>query len=357
MSTIDREALGINNYGGKAGPLLYTADGSSQIPQPKWISINLGENSRSFLARMIAEEITGDILLRSNGSSEFDGDEGRYPTINTNFLTGEYTSLMHGRTYYPGEQALDKLVELMDSVRDRSGGLIAAQKSPSRYHCVLVGHPGNPDQLIATVTNMRDNVKTTYLCQDNKIRPFSKDPMYSAFTQDALYGVDGLEESVPWYKEITSLPAFGSEWSYQLELGLKPAMLYQIRLFRQLQRADFKLEGNRSRYGNYLVFGTTPPEGLVFDGLVTNRTLRNRSPLKENSLVWSELRSLRTIDGETFSIILEKGDGVFQHEDTAVIRRAQLAVVFAENPGFGYASQESKLRIISDGMNVEIETL
>lgn len=348
------ELLRIDEFGGKAGPLLYIADQLSHIPQPKQIVASRREDNDRFARRMLDAGILGDVLLRSSRTSELFGDEGKFPTIPINLLGQAYgfpLSLLHNNQSYSGQEALTQLATLVDQVRG-DGGIIAARHSPSQYHCVLVGHPGNPGQIVATVTELSDNLRTTYICDTRNttsdIQTFAKnpEPVRRFKTNSSIYGEEGLAEVLHWYDAITQLSAFDPNMTYQLEIGLKPAFLYQIRQFRTKDNQTFTLP-TRHNGPNYLVFGTTPPEGIECCSAIFDLKCRNR-------LIVDELRNIEFTDTDGASLVLNVADGMLMHGDTRAMRQAPLAILFAEQQDLDCMKDSHSVLIRSDGEQVEI---
>jgi len=86
---------------------------------------------------------------------------------------------------------------------------------------------------------------------------------------------DEIIEVVSWHDMIASLPEMDDGWSWQIEFGLDPVCLYQVRPFRPLGKADFVIADQTDLHLGELVseiseqftgFGSGHPTAAGFNG-------------------------------------------------------------------------------------------
>jgi hypothetical protein len=70
-----------------------------------------------------------------------------------------------------------------------------------------------------------------------------------------------MEQVVSWHDRIAALPDMDPRWTYQLEFGLDPICLYQVRPFKGIVSADFSIEPGQ-QLGLHFVIGVTPKDGI-----------------------------------------------------------------------------------------------
>lgn len=367
---IDRQALKLEVYGGKAGPLNYIAKQLPDIPQPRWICTEPGESNGEFARRVIEWREDADRVLirssrglRNDTDSEFYGNEGRFSTSQADFTTefGDLKVSVPNEGYGLAQTVLERFIKESRG----NGAAMAAVYSPNKYHCTLVQHPGNPDQLIATVGTQSPFGSVehdTYICdRSGDIREFAR-KLYR-FTPYDLF--EGLKTVLPWADQITTLPAFDPNWTIQLELGLDPPELYQARLFRERATADFSIIDPVKDIGGgeVLVFGTTPKEGREFEGVIRGGRPIGSIGSSPDKMIYDErLRNILFYSDQIHPggvLVLHRADGMLTHEDSSVLRQAGMVILSDKSifgpKIYGLVSEGRPFRIISNGREVSIQ--
>jgi len=168
-----------------------------------------------------------------------------------------------------------------------------------------------------------------------------------------------LEVVVGWHDRIAGLPEMDSKWTYQLEFGIDPVCLYQVRAFKKIEKASFIVPPNET-YEDALVIGVTPPQGI---DVRVETDLRGRysdempiNPDNNPSLLLSELRSATYIDklrNHQANILYDSIAGLLSHSDVKAIRQASVTAIFHLSPHLDI-EQGDWVNVKSDGENMEV---
>lgn len=364
----------VSQYGAKAGVLMYVAEQLPDIPQMPMIVSGKNEKPGSFLRRAEEAGLKWPRIFRSSAAVELIGYEGDFFTHKVDTFKGEggisrYFNLDGKYDLLRDDAAFDrKLEELIEGIartphwrypHDKSIpkriNVIAVEVAPSRYVGTLIQHPNDPEFYIATVwnrANLNENTTFTYN-QDRTLKGFGKDyrkPLeFSKRIHQGLNGVFG------WHNRIASLPEMDPDWAYQIEFGLEPEILFQVRPFKRKLIAPFTLSNERGQnWETPIVIGITPRKGLDFTyWFKPTKATKHTSP----NILHIDLRAVdfeeRLGRSQAQAYLLQDGGGMLTHADVKAIRHSSLVVIYPEDASFPLGD-ESEINIVSDGRTIKI---
>lgn len=161
-----------------------------------------------------------------------------------------------------------------------------------------------------------------------------------------------------WHDKIASLPQMDPNWAYQIEFGINPPRLYQVRPFKPYEKADFTV-ASTYKYAKPFVIGITPQDGIRLRAETDLEKRRRRyEPINTDNqptVVFDKLRELRISEVPNVRAhILRSSNGVLVHEDIRAIRQAAVTALFAGYPE-GEFQQGDWVRIRSDGMRINVQ--
>lgn len=345
----------VHRYGAKAGILMYVATHLPDISQMSMVVSEIDESARGLLDRADAAGIPWPRVFRSSAIVELDGFEGVYPTSFVDTFKGQSPSDRyvvvdsHYEIYSSDEaqQRIENIIEEIASFKPLNShdskiqsriNVIIAEKAQCDYTGTYIAHPNQPDSYVTTIIETRYPVLKPTLTYD--IRTGFK--AFGTGRTDVInyeLVMADLKTVFEWHSRIAYLPEMDPNWSYQVEFGLNPAKLFQIRPFKAKQMADFRLDSaQESRSSLPIVIGITPKEGIDLKILTIN------------------LRSAYRLDDidHLSGIILQKGVGMLAHDDISVLRRSDLALIYPDYTPFGFSNETNNFHIRCDGYNVEI---
>ena len=375
----------VDLYGAKAGILLYVARELPDIPQARMIIKTPDECIDDFLKRADSSSITYPRIYRSSTFVELDGYEGEFLSeviedfetarakINNPKYCGAYSTREkfdhHVRsTIESVESSTARLREQGHPHLPEKINVIAAEKSTSLVNGTYIKHPNQEGFYLITCT----------LSQDDDIDPIRSNFSFSeANGVETLWGYEWikskirdkisrsieeeLSEVLTWHDRINSLQSMDSEWSYQIEFGLFPTCLYQVRPFKKMEFSDFKVERTEDEAEDAIVIGTTAKDGLllrvetdVYDKASDDIGM---NPEGKPAVLVDSLRSAfwaSDIPNHQANIF-GSAYGFLQHNDVSAMRHAQVTVLYG-SPIFAYKTGDM-IKLTSDGMDFVIEQL
>lgn len=354
----------VEQFGGKAAGLIWIQKHLPHIPQARMIVARAGTSTQEIIAAAKDQQLGEPWIIRA--STPIDNLPGNENAFRTEICMKAENA-----------QRIINLVKADGVSEDHpftETSVIVAEYSSSNIRGTLVGHPHINDKLLVGITT------GNYPWTSNGF--YSIDDGISTYWEDfcKFYNEEDAPSSLPadlarlhqWYMEIISLPGITPEMTYQLEFGLNPLLLFQLRDFMPVQDADFETESSvrlRDKPGfNPLVFGITPPEGIVVtvynkdeadrekghDGV--GRPFEDYDPGDEfpdnTSICLVTIPSITPfIHFPTDVNILYYAGGLLQHADIQRMRQSKVTIVNAFD--LDYPS-DTKLRIISDGRHVKV---
>ena len=303
----------VHRYGAKAGILMYVANELPHIPQAKMIVKTPHETAEEALRRADEAGIGMSRLYRSSAVEELFGYEGDFitegPVLRLHTDEREAIESVETSTKYLKELGHTHLPDRIN--------VIIAEESPSRYTGRLIKHPNRDDFFIMSYMVASDEEFADYAVLTST--PFGIKPL-EVFSADFGIGVQelgDLQRVVEWYNQIVRLPLMDQDWTYQIEFGINPPCLYQVRPFRQQQIAGFKLQNYSifERFGTPLVFGVTSEEGIDFRVYTEKHLDENFGLELGNNLYVGDLRNAGFLDDIYDGAIFYNSDGILQHHD------------------------------------------
>ncbi len=352
----------VHRHGAKAGLLLHVAKYLPDIPQAKMVVSEPGESAASLLQRAAERGIGYPRLYRSSAVAELVGYEGDLTTIDLREVDEEYIKSREEGLIIKVRRSPQKLkakglgLELPDEIE-----AIVAEKSPSRYLGTYIKLPNADNSFLLSLTDMHSNDKSRD--RDDYIYTIGEGfKKFTGLEAQLLSDEEArpLEAVVSWHDRIANLPDMDPSWAYQLEFGIDPPCLYQVRPFRPVEKASFRIE-NPYKYPSTVVIGITPPEGII--ARVVHFPKRG----------WRDLAAVTThgdpvlFNGQTETsewanklenvqiASLQHWRGLLAHGPIKLIRQIPLAILSHLNLFEEYDGQ--RVRVISDGINFKIEKI
>lgn len=368
----------VERYGAKAGILLYVADKLPDIPQVPMVVNEPGEDTDSFLARADEARVGWPRFFRSSAMAELVGYEGQFPTeFVDDFTVGNKRVRWNSNNYsiYRNREYFDNGVrriigEIQNSPQSfkREGigqdlpdqiNVMIAEKARSRYVGTYIKHPNQDGVFLITITadetrnlhgGPQDPDRTSYL--------FSQE---TGLTELKGYSLDHLEGEaikkdltavVSWHDRIAALPDMDPSWSYQIEFGIDPPFLFQVRPFKPKQKASFKLKPPRDEdeLTTPIVIGVTSSRGMML------KVVDNDSEVTGEQCVFIDnMRSAQW--AEEFpnlrANLLSGTHGFLEHNDVRAMRRAQVTGLYRVYPFYGIEPGDF-VRVKSDGERLRV---
>lgn len=380
------EAL-VHRYGAKAGILMYVARELPDIPQAAMIVNEPGESTKNFLKRADKTPILWPRMFRSSAVVELAGYEGDLPTYKLELVEAD-ASKYKLMVFYPTERRhvykncsnedsfSEYLQNMVNEIKSSTGegeiSVIIAEKSPSSYVGTLVKHPNQDGYYLTCITD-ESSLEPRYPPYNMGICPLRSNFSYRLHEGvssverflDNVEMTPELEEEVKevasWHDRIANLPEMDDGWTYQIEFGLDPLCLYQVRPFLEKRKASFRLNSHFDPEAP-IVFGVTPPEGINLKVVNWTHTEKGQEEAVLDNSPIAYVDMMRHI-GERKTIpnyqavFMEQCVGFLAHKDIKAIRPSQVAVLYVAQV-FPYASGENGwVNIRSDGVNVQIEEI
>ncbi|MBI2599655.1 hypothetical protein HYW43_01910 [Candidatus Daviesbacteria bacterium] len=366
----------VEEYGAKAGLLLYVQEHLPQIPQIPMVVSQIGESPKDFLARADEAGIQYPRLFRSSAVIELSGYEGVFPTHHVRFYRsyhkeppvfiedGEYEIL---RSDDEIDQQLEGVVRKIATSPQRMENasqlppeinVIAAEYADCLYKGVLLKHPNRPNFYLTTFAEAKDpRIKQTltYIPRCG-FAGFGAEHRRLISLTDQL--ANQLRKVIRWHDAIAGLPEMDPKWAYLIEYGLMPATLFQIHYFKPLQEADFTFDFHRGGPFMPIVMGVTSKEGEDYELAAYNtHTLTTKLPLMWNSDMRFHRRIKRTelhVGRRPQSVALSDCGGILAHEDVALLRQSKLALLYPQDLPLEFEHPGMVVNIVSNGVEVRI---
>lgn len=365
----------VSRYGAKAGILLYVAQRLPDIPQAPMIVSEIGESTASIMARADAANIKWPRLFRSSAEAELVGYEGIFLTETIGPYEAGHARVAWNRNNYSiyrnPEYFESGIRQTIDTIRyspqrmKEDGeeqhlpdeiNVIVAEQSPSLYVGTYIIHPNIKGLYLITVAssstiNTLDADRTTFsFTAGEGARELE---WYSAHHFGGEELENQLAQVVSWHERIAALPDMDPSWSYQVEFGIQPASLFQVRPFKPLQESSFQLPPMEPEFGRPpIVIGTTPPQGLVLR--IVNADSDDPG---EDCMYVGEMK--RAWKAEEFqglkAAVLTHNFGFLQHNAISIMRKAEVTVLPAGSwSDISGISEGDYIRIVSDGEHASV---
>ncbi len=379
----------VDDYGAKAGILMYIKENLPDIPQVDMIVKTPDESIDSVLNRANEYPILWPRLLRSSAVAELQGYEGWFPSQEV----GGPDSWFFKRNY--PKMSFDERIERVN--KEMIHYLQQIQESPQRGKESEPGkHDHLPDEIAVIIAEQspssiagtyikhpnQDGVYVISVSDRNSLR--GNDPLHSAFIsrpeksieifegfskKDVEYGHDEefkknmmeeLEIAISWHDQMTKLPELDKRWTYQIEFGLNPICLYQVRPFKRIEKANFTVKPDNEDSTKSLVIGITPEEGIVVRAEANDIWKRHcdEEPINPENYPTLFCQAMRNANKQEYvpnvkANILKVACGILAHEDIAAIRKATVSGIYSYEPNI-FIEHGKWYNIRSDGKNINI---
>ena len=374
----------VHQSGAKAGILMYVGQHLPAIPQARMLVKTPAEPLDDFLKRVEDAHLGWPRLFRSSAVAELDGYEGDFPTVFIDsFEQGRASVVSPGYCGYYSQRPLfeqfirDTIERIENSPQElkTEGGkhkklpdkiaVIVAEKSPSLVTGTYLKHPNQADIHLISCTMTRsigsDDPEHSNFMFDSKrgvqpLKYFSQKDVEKWLPQNNRPDLEReLTDAIVWYDQMISLPEMDQQWSYQIEFGLFPTCLYQVRPFRPIEYADFSLPKKRFEEdlpdAATIAMGVTPKEGLTLK-IVTADNLQTRS--NDPTVFVGEMRELWKAESlrNNRANLIDNSFGFLAHNDIKAMRSAHVTGIYLQQPHS--LSSGEWVNIKSDGTRIEL---
>jgi hypothetical protein len=359
----------VQKYGAKAGVLMYVAQELPDIPQLPMVVKMPDESIDDFIRRIDAANMGLPILLRSSAVAELYGYEGDFLT---EWVDGSE------KVYTISEETLEFIKQKIENVENSTKefkdkpehshlpdkiNVIAVEQASSRFYGTFIKHPNQDEVYIFSVRKSLSPTLSTFdYAPERGVRETGGD--LGKYVKEVE---EKLEKILLWYDRIASLPLMDSDWAYQIEFGLAPNYLFQVRPFKPIVKADFEVK-RKEEFGDPLVIGVTSKEGIdvrvetgLYDAFMSHEVL---NPKNEPSVLVDSLRRMAKHAGLLPNLqanLLYDREGMLTHDDIKAMRRAQVSILYPEQRGsfsfFWKLKQNKWINIVSDGKNIDIRDI
>jgi hypothetical protein len=395
----------VHKYGAKAGILMYVKENLPDIPQADMIVKTPNESVESVLERADKNNILWPRLFRSSAVEELYGYEGVFPTlIFSEYEYGRAIDLVRNiRMEFDSKESFysylkNKIIDIqkfskqlrwnypeIEEYKKLSDNIcvIIAEKSPSSITGTYIKHPNQKEFYIISATladsiNSNNPKHSAYIYRQgegiSRFKFFDKGEIeesndLSDNAQNMIFSE--LETVVSWHDRISNLHEMDKNLTYQIEFGLDPVCLYQVRPFKPIEYADFSLE-KMELYTEYFVIGITPKEGLNFivqknikekcyqDKINPGHIKEKSNPEKNPTVLYGNIREAMYCDRieNHQANLLNYAKGFFAHEDIRAIKKAKVSGLFSTYVNCYYEiNQGDWINIVSDGKTLNIHKI
>jgi hypothetical protein len=382
----------VHKYGAKAGMLMYVREKLPDIPQVDMIVKTPEEPIDDALKRADKTRILWPRIFRSSAIAELQGYEGEFPTRIVEGFEEVKARIINPRYCgpYSSKEEFNRWVMGLVERIQKSPGYLKKENPKEHEHlpediCVIIAEQ-SPSSILGTLIK-HPNQKGFYIIAAG-IVPATEEAgwFHSAYTYTEKEGIQSfkgfdkgnvefslgdinstkmqirleLEQVVSWHDRIAALPDMDPRWTYQLEFGLDPVCLYQVRPFKEIVSTDFTIEPPQQA-GLHFVIGVTSKDGV---NLRVEKDIKERlgrqeeiNPENQPSVFWDTIRNARYCNRlpNHQANILTQGIGILAHRDIYAIRRGMVSGVFATDY-YSYPEIDCGdwVNLISDGTTINI---
>lgn len=366
----------VKEYGAKAGLLQYIAEQLPEIPQMPMLVKRPTDPLEKFVQEVRARKWGSRLLIRSSAEVELYGFEGAFSTIPTStrelLLTETIKQVMNS-----SQRVIARLPPWNACYREHIPQCIAVIATPissSKYTGTFIKHPNQDDFYIVSLTatdskGTRDPKRGQFIIKKGNVREASI--LQEVKTPRNIKAKD-LAALVSIHERIARLPSMDPTWTWQIEFGLNPFFLYQVRPFKPVEIASFALDPwvkFKAYECETIPIGVTSPAGIRCKVIkdLQKKFYENTLINPENDPVahMSKLREMHWQNRipNVCAALSERLEGCLAHTDIAAIKRADLSAYNAPgayNKNREYLSFEDLrdgdwIRLTSDGKTLYAE--
>lgn len=360
----------IEKVGGKAAGLLWIQKHLPDIPTVRMVVAPPGADIEEIISVAKLQGLKFPWIVRT--STPFDnlpGYEDYFPTIIVK---------THDENLKQSIKDIKQSPQLRGVTEFEEATTIVAEYSSSTFNGTAIQHPHTDDYLMASLA--------TKPVHEDKTHAFFYIDNFGVY-RSKLLSLAGNNFSIPQrvddqlpkirsvFEMIQTLPGIDKNMTFQLEFGLEPYMIYQMRDFLPKAKASFQLANTHLSPSHKdfrpMVFGITPEEGIVVKVLDSENNNFGEFEaevglLSDPIAVMSRVSLVQYVNVERQVNLFTFGFGMLQHSDVRAIRTTPLNV-FNHSPYYGVIPDGTDegldihsgdlIRIKSDGMNVIFEKL
>jgi len=143
-----------------------------------------------------------------------------------------------------------------------TGTIFAHPHDPCRYLVYADGIGNMGDYNVFFIVDVKDDDFSVMV--ENNNGGFPPD-MFDEIMDYAPMTITELKDIVALYQKVHSFPKFTDEYVYMMEFSVDPTCVFQMRQFRKKETSNFDCSWAHEKnvYTTDVVFGLTPPEGIV----------------------------------------------------------------------------------------------
>ncbi len=372
---------------------MYVATELPLIPQARSVVKMPNESIDDVLQRADAKAITWPRLFRSSAEVELYGYEGDFPTVVIEDFETErakitnpgYCGVYSKRDIFDAHvrETIENIENSPQRLKEEEPGheqlpdkipVIIAEKSQSKIGGTYIKHPNQKDLYLICCTltdqdySLNDDYRrSNYAYSSKKGITSLQDPQIDLIKRSDCFEEEKfrreLTQVISWHDKISGLPLMDKEWSYQIEFGLDPVCLYQVRPFKRIEKAEFQIKHKSDSLERLqpIVIGITPKKG-IYVRVETDlyEKLRDKIPLNPDCRPAAFVGEMREANyaplvGNLQVNIFTKSYGFLAHNDVRAMRKAQVTALFSHLPNtYAYATG-NWLHVVADGERIEMQ--
>lgn len=254
----------IQKYGGKAAILNHMRERLPDLPIPRYVVHEAGQDFESALRAF--RSLAQPVIVRSSSPYEYAGFEGIFDSVPDVHNEQQLERAIQQVEASAQSERARKYADTHGLTLDGRMHIIIQEQSPSQYQGAMMRHPNNPEQVFILLyqksfskayeggvyNEIKGKLEEFHLCEEGHFGDTGE-------TLVKLF-VDVLHQ----LEDGTSIS--DNEVLY-VEFGHEPFAVYQARPFRKKETASFDLPdlpeiANVSFQLTNVTFGITPPEGI-----------------------------------------------------------------------------------------------
>ncbi len=250
----------IQRYGGKAAILNFVREKVPTMPIPFYVVKEHSQEMGTLLSTF--EQMKKPVIVRSSSPHEYGDFEGVFESVKG--VRNEFDLLAavdRVKRSALSEKAMLYAHQNGFPIDERMHVIVQEQAGSYYDGGAMMRHPNNPDLfIICYSTPTRSGARMHYgtVIDYNNGKRVRNKVLFSS----------GMEEGnakflLEVYKQLEALEEIAVGQSLFVEFGFDPFFLYQVRPFKKIETADFKVEAPNGASKTDLAFGITSPDGIV----------------------------------------------------------------------------------------------
>lgn len=250
----------IQQYGGKAAILNHVREKLPHIYIPPYFIDPSTAGLRDIPDKF--EDMKKPVIVRSSSPSEYGDFEGIFDSIE-GIVTSHDFKIARAKVRQSATSQRAKAYATQNGLDlDDKIHLLVQEQHDSKYKGAMMRHPNNPDLIfIGYYEGSGKYGREHHRIEFSEIpgKPVSLNNFRHADVPEST-----ALNLIDIYRQIETLKDIAEGYSLFVEFGLEPFALFQVRPFKRIETADFKLPNIKgSHLRTDLCFGITPQEGVV----------------------------------------------------------------------------------------------